>query len=430
MRSPFVFGVTSKLTDIDFVFSMDDRHDPLPETLMVSEARRYPFSVRRISVLGVALWIGISLENPVHAQQKRALEFQYESGDIRVPIPSADEPRVTSFGETSVKAAVAYLEDGAVSWVRERTCVNCHTTGPYMTERPALSPLFGPPSQEVRDNFAQSVPKEITTLTPTDKNGHVYYPGTFTSVWRALGLAVWDQHLSESTTEPTDRALRDMFAHQSEDGSFVTHGEVEIPHITTDFELSLQAARAITAAPGWLDKLSDQDLRARVDRLKEWFSTAEPANDFDRILKLQLASYLPDVVSEDERQAAMAILTARQHEDGGWSTRDLSAVNDWHFEMSDTVVNLITSLPDAASPESDAYMTALAVVLLRQSGVAASDDRIQRGLTWLKREQRESGRWWMHSLYRGNYHFTTYIATAEALKALSLCDELHKPTTK
>jgi len=27
--------------------------------------------------------------------------------------------------------------------------------------------------------------------------------------------------------------------------------------------------------------------------------------------------------------------------------------------------------------------------------------------------QRESGRWWMHSLYRGNYHYITYIATGE-----------------
>jgi squalene-hopene/tetraprenyl-beta-curcumene cyclase len=69
-------------------------------------------------------------------------------------------------------------------------------------------------------------------------------------------------------------------------------------------------------------------------------------------------------------------------------------------------------------------MTSLAIVLLRQSNVPVSDPRIQRGLAWLKREQRESGRWWMHSLYRGNYHYITYIATAEAMKALDLCGEL------
>ena len=100
-------------------------------------------------------------------------------------------------------------------------------------------------------------------------------------------------------------------------------------------------------------------------------------------------------------------------------------MNDWHFEVSETVQKLITSLPDAAKPESDAYMTAFAIILMRQNHIPASDERIQRGLKWLKQEQRVSGRWWMQSLYRGNYSYITYIATAQALKALSLCDELH-----
>jgi squalene-hopene/tetraprenyl-beta-curcumene cyclase len=69
-------------------------------------------------------------------------------------------------------------------------------------------------------------------------------------------------------------------------------------------------------------------------------------------------------------------------------------------------------------------MTALAIVLLLRSGVAADEPRLQRGLAWLKAEQRASGRWWMHSLYRGNYHFTTYIATAKALQALAICGQV------
>ena len=102
----------------------------------------------------------------------------------------------------------------------------------------------------------------------------------------------------------------------------------------------------------------------------------------------------------------------------------MSALNDWHFEISAHVRKLVESMPDAAKPESDAYMTALAIVLLRQAEVPASDPRIQAGLQWLKKEQRVTGRWWMHSLYRGNYQYITYIATIEALKALELCGEL------
>ena len=67
---------------------------------------------------------------------------------------------------------------------------------------------------------------------------------------------------------------------------------------------------------------------------------------------------------------------------------------------------------------------AFAIVLLRESGVPTSDKRIQRGVSWLKQNQRATGRWWMHSLYRGNYNYITYIATAQVLRALALCDEL------
>jgi len=58
------------------------------------------------------------------AQGKGKPTYQYESGDIRVSIPTADEPRVKTFGAGSLKRAAKYLEDGAVSWVREKSCVN------------------------------------------------------------------------------------------------------------------------------------------------------------------------------------------------------------------------------------------------------------------------------------------------------------------
>lgn len=372
-----------------------------------------------LACLVIGVW-----NQSLSAQSASTVDYQYESGDIRVSLPSADEPRIALFGTASLVAAGKYLEDGALSWVREESCVNCHTTGPYMAERTAWSRQFGPPSEEVHADFVNSVPDVVKPVTPADGNGHMFYPDTFFSVWRALGLAEWDRHVNKVTSEPTERALRDMFEHQSENGSFVSHGEVEIPHITTDFELSLQAARAITAAPDWLSGLQDNALLSRIAKLKSWLETAPPNNDFDRVLKLQLAHYFPELIPQAERDAALQLLTSKQHADGGWSTRDMSPIDAWHFEMSPTVVNLLNNLPDANMPESDAYMTALAIVLMRQSHIPATDPRIARGLAWLKREQRQSGRWWMHSLYRGNYHYITYIATAQALKAFDLCGEL------
>lgn len=355
-------------------------------------------------------------------------EFQYRSGEIRVSLPSADEPRVERFDAASVRAAVRYLDEGSICWVREKSCVNCHTTGPYLSERPALMSLLGKPHEEIVTDFIESVPTEIRPVgETTTKSGYRHKPGAFTAVWRSLGLAEWDKHVTGHTRAPTDASLRDMFERQSADGSFVSHGEVEIPHITTDFELSLQAVRAMTAAPGWIEGIKDPVLSAKVGKLKAWMRTAEPKNDWDRVLNLQLAHYLPGLVPEETRNAALELLASKQHPDGGWCTRDFSALEAWHFEVSEPVKRLITGLPDAANPGSDAYMTALAIVLLRQSGVPASDPRVRQAVAWLKREQRISGRWWMQSLYRGNYHYSTYIATCQALKALALCDELPSP---
>ena len=66
----------------------------------------------------------------------------------------------------------------------------------------------------------------------------------------------------------------------------------------------------------------------------------------------------------------------------------------------------------------------MAIVALREAGVPAADPRIQRGLTWLVKNQRESGRWWTRSLNTDRQHFITYSGTAFPLLALSLCDAL------
>src|SRR5206468_4229102 len=136
---------------------------------------------------------------------------------------------------------------------------------------------------------------------------------------------------------------------------------------------------------------------------------------------------------KQEREAAIAMLWRKQQPDGGWSTRRMSDLLKWRVEvhpptqsrpwkeaMDPTVVKLIQNLPDAANPGSDPYMTAFAIVLLRESSVSASDPRIQRGIVWLKETQRVSGRWWMDSLYRGNYNYITYISTATARSVIIL----------
>ncbi|QDU26186.1 hypothetical protein ETAA8_12610 [Anatilimnocola aggregata] len=338
---------------------------------------------------------------------------QYKTAGIEIPHATADEPKLKRFSQ---EAAVKYLDDGAVAWVRTYKCITCHSSGTYMAERPGLTKMFGPPPVEVHKNFTDAV-----YIESADK-------GDFWFVWRTLGLAEWDKHVAGELSDHTDKALKEMFSRQQNNGAWnIAERRIQIPHVISEFELAVQAARAITAAPGWLEKLEDENLRQRVERLRKYFREYRPRNDYELALLLRVDTLLPGVVSPEQRRQSIGMLRRRQQEDGGWSTRRMSNVQDWSVVADPRIADAWQSRPDANNPGSDAYMTAFAIVLLREAGVPATDEQIQEGIAWLKGNQRKSGRWWVQSLtYPGDNrrHFTTYIATAQALRALHLCGEL------
>ena len=350
---------------------------------------------------------------PAVPLEKPKPQFQYKSAGIEVPAAAADEPRVKAFGPDTIQAAAKYLDDGAHHWVREKSCIACHSTGVYMVERSALTAQLGKPSAEILKNFTDSVPQDGKADASPIK-----------SVWRSSGLASWDRHVEGKLSAHTDRSLRGTMSLLAKDGSFQTIKQVEIPYITTNFELTVQAARAIVTAPGWLENLTDADTLARIERMKIFLREHEPINDYELAMKLRLSTLMPDLVPPPVRDAATAMLWRQQQPDGGWSTRRMSDLMKWHETMDPKVVTMIQGEPDAASPASDPYMTGFAIVLLRESGVPADDARIRKGIAWLKANQRVTGRWWMKSLYRDTYHYITYISTTQALRALALCGEI------
>jgi squalene-hopene/tetraprenyl-beta-curcumene cyclase len=343
-------------------------------------------------------------------------KFQYKSAGIEVPAAAADEPKVKVFGADSIRQAQKYLNDGALHWVREKNCIACHSTGVYLVERSVLTPELGKPSEEVLANFVKQIPK------PDAKKD----VSAVSAVWRNAGLASWDQHVAGKLSESTARSLQLMMTVLTPEGYFATLDEVEIPYITTHFELTVQAARAIVTAPGWLENLKDAETLERIARMKKFLAQHEPVNDYELALKLRLATLMPELVPTAQRDAATAMLWRLQQPDGGWSTRRMSPLLKWHEIIDDETKAMFENEPDAASPGSDAYMTGFAIILLRESGVPTSDARIQKGVEWLKSNQRVSGRWWMKSLYRDTFHYITYISTTQALRALALCGEIPK----
>src|SRR5215510_3734262 len=249
--------------------------------------------------------------------------FQYQSEGIEVPAATADEPKVKSFGPQTIKGAAKYLDDGAHYWVREKSCLACHSTGVYMVERSALTKQLGKPSMEVLKDFIASVPQ--APGKPGEGNAA-------TSVWRSSGLASWDKHVEGKLSEHTDRSLRHTLMILPDDNMYDTIKLIEIPYITTRFELTVQAMRAMVTAPGWLESLKDAELVANVKRIKKFLHEHKPINDYELALKLQLANLDADLVSKKEREAAIEMLWKKQLADGGWSTRRMSDLLKWRLE--------------------------------------------------------------------------------------------------
>ena len=73
---------------------------------------------------------------------------------------------------------------------------------------------------------------------------------------------------------------------------------------------------------------------------------------------------------------------------------------------------------------SDGYATGFAIYVARQAGVPADDKRLQRGIAWLRAQQRVSGRWFTPSLGFHRQHLIANAGTAYAVLALAACGEI------
>jgi len=344
-------------------------------------------------------------------QDERVLQYQFES--IAIPPATADEPKLE---HVSVAKALSYLEQGALAWNGTKKCVTCHTNGTYMVVRPALSARVGAPNDEMRKHFVASL-DQFAQKSAEDKQSGV---APAQAIYMAAGLAEWDAHVAKKLSPETERALALMLSLQLESG---TWGSLDCwpPYESSAFHLATVAAMAIGTAPGWLDNLQDQNLRAGIERLKNFLRTHPVPQDYDRALLLWASCRLPGIVENDRKQQLIEMVLKKQRSDGGWSIRTFGEPEQWGRGNR---AEKLRAEPDLADPPSDGHQTGLALIVLRESGIPASDPRIQKGIQWLLSNQRASGRWWTRSLNTEKLHFITYSGTAFPLLALSLCDAL------
>jgi squalene-hopene/tetraprenyl-beta-curcumene cyclase len=144
------------------------------------------------------------------------------------------------------------------------------------------------------------------------------------------------------------------------------------------------AAIAVGSAPnGYASNAGIQDglkmLRAFLQR------GSESQNLFNRIMLLWASTRLPGLLTPEQQRSIIDASLATQQSDGGWT---LSSLGRWTRRDG-----------TALDARSDGYATGLITFVLQQAGMSRVEPPVNKGLTWLARNQeRTSGAWPGYSL--------------------------------
>jgi squalene-hopene/tetraprenyl-beta-curcumene cyclase len=329
----------------------------------------------------------------------------------------ADEPHV--FPEPTVNLAdellaktmslertAEFLDGAALAWTRQNHCGTCHTTYPYLMARPALGDSKAPALLEMRAFFERRVANwdsgDKADEPPEGSEGITEVVAT------AATLAFHDAQTSGKLHPLTRQALDRMWTLQRPDGAWDWNKHELPPLEYDDYYGAVYAAMGVGFAPD--EYAQSEGAKAGLAKLRRYFRNNWPPNLHHRTWLLFASLRLDGLTTPAERLATIDDLLAQQRDDGGWN---LPTLGDW---------NRLDGTPNAKHAPSDGYATGLAVYVLRQADVSADERPIQRGVNWLKSNQRESGRWFTRSVNADRAHYLTNAGTAFAVLALKACE--------
>ena len=311
---------------------------------------------------------------------------------------SADEPLAKDF---SFQKAVHFLDSASLAWQKQRKCFTCHTNYAYLYARPsvggeALAHL------EVR-KFAEQLVSERWKEKGPRWDAEV--------VAAAAALAFNDAATNNKLHPLTKTALDRMPTLQREDGGW-NWLKCNWPPMESDDHYGVTlAAIAIGVAPQ--NYAQSETAQKTLSGIRRYLKKSPPPTLHHSAMTLWATTYVDDLMSAEDQKACIEQLLALQKEDGGWG---LATLGDWKRadeKQQDTL-------------SSDGYGTGFVIYVLRRAGISATDDRIQRGIAWLKSHQRASGRWFTRSLNKDSRHFITHAGTAFAVMALASCEDVKK----
>ena len=311
-----------------------------------------------------------------------------------------DEPLAKSF--SSLQAARA-LDHATLYWQKKHGCGTCHTNFAYLMARPALNSIQ-PTAPEVRPFFEDMVTRRWKEKGPR-WDAEV--------VAAAVTLSLNDRQTTGKLHPVTRQALDKMCSLQKEDGGW-DWLKCGWPPMESDDHYGVTfAAVGLGSAPG--DYAHTPTGKTALEGIRKYLTANRAPSLHHRAMVLWASTIVGGLLDHDARQPILAELFEKQRPDGGWAIAGL--FEDWsdHRRKDDEPQD---------TKNSDGYATGFVIYVARQVGVPADDLRLVRGIQWLKKNQRSSGRWFTPSPTKDSKHFISNAGTAFAALALRACNAL------
>lgn len=317
--------------------------------------------------------------------------------NVKDPGPNKkDEPILKQF---SLEKAVHFLDSASLTWQKKRGCFTCHTNLAYLYARPQVSSDV-PAHRSVRQ-FAEQLVKVRWPKKGPRWDAEV--------VATAAALAFNDAATTGKLHPVTKTALDKMWPLQNEQGGW-DWLKCDWPPMESDDHYGVTlAALAVGVAPG--DYAKTPKAKKGMSDIRRYFSNNPPPTLHHEAMLLWANAHGTNVLSDKEQKSITEKLLAIQNKDGGWN---LPSLGNWEREDK----------KPQDTKTSDGYATGFVIFVLREAGVPAKNHRIQKGIAWLKRNQRASGRWYTRSPYMDSRHYISHAGSAFAVMALAKCGEL------